>query len=248
MAVPSPSILQSNKPRLLAPLWHTVVLILFILATAYFQSRNHIENHKIIHRVVLYSFMICFEWFLFAYVWFLGIRPTGRKLSEIIGGRWATARDVWRDIGAALVFWLIVIAFLAAAGLVLGPNSAMQKVVQVIMPRSPLEMFAWVLLSISAGICEEFVFRGYLQKQFLALTGSNAAAIATQALIFGVAHLYQGVKGLVIITLYGALFGILAVARQSLRPGMIQHALQDTSSGIGFSLLAKHLPKPPSFF
>lgn len=149
--------------------------------------------------------MICFEWFLFAYVWFLGIRPTGRELSEVIGGRWATARDVWRDIGAALVFWLIVIAFLLAAGLALGPNSEMNKVVQVIMPRSPLEMLAWVLLSISAGICEEFVFRGYLQKQFLALTGSNAAAIAAQALIFGVAHLYQGVKGLVIITLYGAL-------------------------------------------
>jgi|ERR1700722_1366094 len=248
MAAPSPSILQSDKARLLAPLWHTVVLILFVLATAYFQSRNHIENHKITHRVLLYSFMICFEWFLFAYVWFFGIRPTGRKLSEIIGGRWATARDVWRDIGAAFVFWLIVIAFLVVAGLALGPNSDMKKVVQVIMPRSPLEMFAWVLLSISAGICEEFVFRGYLQQQFLALTGNNAAAIAAQALIFGVAHLYQGVKGLVIITLYGALFGILAVVRQSLRPGMIQHALQDTSSGIGFSLLAKYLPKPPSFF
>jgi uncharacterized protein len=248
MSTTSPLAAQYEKPKLLAPLWHTIVLILFVFATAYFQSHNRIENHKIIHRVVLYSFMICFEWFLFAYVWFLGIRPTGRELSEVIGGRWATARDVWRDIGAALVFWLIVIAFLLAAGLALGPNSEMNKVVQVIMPRSPLEMLAWVLLSISAGICEEFVFRGYLQKQFLALTGSNAAAIAAQALIFGVAHLYQGVKGLVIITLYGALFGILAVVRQSLRPGMIQHALQDSSSGIGFSLLAKHLPKPPSFF
>jgi membrane protease YdiL (CAAX protease family) len=248
MATPSLPTLQSDKPRLLAPVWHTVVLILFVLATAYFQSRNRIENHKIIHRVVLYSFMICFEWVLFAYVWFLGIRPTGRKLSEVIGGRWATARDVWRDIGAALVFWLIVIAFLLVAGLALGPNSEMNKVVQVIMPRSPVEMAAWVLLSISAGFCEEFVFRGYLQKQFLALTGSDAAAIAAQALIFGAAHLYQGVKGLVIITLYGALFGILAVVRQSLRPGMIQHALQDSSAGIGVSLLAKHLPKPPSLF
>ena len=58
-------------------------------------------------------------------------------------------------------------------------------------------MTVWVLLSISAGFCEEFVFRGYLQKQFFALTGSDAAAIAGQALIFGVAHGYQGVKGMI---------------------------------------------------
>ena len=134
------------------------------------------------------------------------------------------------------------------AGLALGPNSEMNKVVQVIMPRSPVEMLVWVLLSISAGFCEEFVFRGYLQKQFLSLTGSDAAAIAMQALIFGTAHLYQGMKGLVIVTIYGALFGILAVVRKSLRPGMIQHALQDSLAGIGVSLAAKYLPKPPSFF
>jgi membrane protease YdiL (CAAX protease family) len=247
MATPGASALQADKPRLLAPLWHTIVLILFVLATAYFQSRNHIGNHKIIHRVVLYSFMICFEWILFAYVWFLGIRPTGHKLSEVIGGRWATARDVWRDIGAALVFWLIVAAFLLLAGLALGPNSDMNKVAQVIMPRDPLEMVVWVLLSISAGFCEEFVFRGYLQKQFLALTGSDAAAIAGQAIIFGAGHLYQGVKGVIIVTLYGALFGLLALVRKSIRPGMIQHALQDSAAGLFVGLAAKHLPRPPSF-
>jgi membrane protease YdiL (CAAX protease family) len=248
MAAPSPLAQHSQRPNLLAPLWHTIILILFVLATAYFQSRNHIENHKITQRVVLYAFMICFEWILFAYVWFLGVRPTGRRLSEVIGGRWVSARDVWRDMGAALVFWLIVAAFLLLAGLALGPSSEMNKVVQVIMPRSPIEMVVRVLLSISAGFCEEFVFRGYLQTQFLAFTGSDAAAIAAQALIFGVAHLYQGVKGLLIVTVYGALFGILAVVRKNLRLGMIQHALQDSSAGIGVSLAAKHLPKPLSFF
>jgi membrane protease YdiL (CAAX protease family) len=246
MSAPRPLAPHSEKPKLLAPLWHTIVLILFVLATAYYQSHNRIENHQVTHRVALYCFMICFEWFLFAFVWFLGIRPTERKLSEVIGGRWATAKDVWRDIGAALVFWLIVAAFLLLSGLTLGQNPQMNKVLQVIMPRSAIEMVVWVLMSISAGFCEEFVFRGYLQKQFLALTGSNAAAIAAQALLFGVAHLYQGVKGLLIVSGYGALFGILAVVRKSLRPGMIQHLLQDSFAGIGVSLLAKHLSNPRS--
>ncbi len=50
----------------------------------------------------------------------------------------------------------------------------------------------WVILAVAAGICEEFMFRGYLQKQFLAITGSDAAAVVLQA-FFGVAHSYQGV-------------------------------------------------------
>jgi len=52
---------------------------------------------------------------------------------------------------------------------------------------------------------------------------------------------------MITITIYGALFGILAVMRKSLRPGMIQHAMQDGSVPLWLAL-AKHVPKPPSFF
>jgi membrane protease YdiL (CAAX protease family) len=101
------------------------------------------------------------------------------------------------------------------------------------------------MLSATAGICEEFIFRGYLQKQFQAITGSDAAAVALQAVLFGIAHSYQGVKSMVTITVYGALFGILAVYRKSLRPGMIQHAMQDSFAGLAFGLL-KHLGRLPA--
>jgi membrane protease YdiL (CAAX protease family) len=98
----------------------------------------------------------------------------------------------------------------------------------------------WVCLSTTAGFCEEFIFRGYLQRQFLALTGRPEAAVVFQALIFGAAHLYQGWKGAVTITAYGALFGGLAAWRKSLRPGMMQHAAQDTFSGLVASYAMRH--------
>jgi hypothetical protein len=98
---------------------------------------------------------------------------------------------------------------------------------------------------VTAGFCEEFIFRGYLLKQFYAITGSDAAAVAIQAVCFGIAHSYQGVKSMVTITVYGALFGILAVYRKSLRPGMIQHAMQDSFAGLGLALL-KRLGKIPT--
>jgi len=246
MSSPNPLVPPSQNRKLLAPVWHTVVLILFVFATSFFQSRRmgHIENYHVTNRIALYSFTISFELILLAYVWFLGIRPTGTKFKEVIGGRWANARDVWRDIGIACLFWIVVVVFLVLSGHILGKNSDMNRVLQIIMPRGLLELGVWVLLSISAGFCEEFVFRGYLRKQFFALTGSDAAAIAVQATVFGAAHQYQGIKGMITITVYGGLFGVLATMRKSLRPGMIQHVLQDSSAGILLSLLSKYFVKP----
>jgi membrane protease YdiL (CAAX protease family) len=109
-------------------------------------------------------------------------------------------------------------------------------------------MILWACVALAAGTCEEFVFRGYLQKQFQAITGSDVAAVGLQAVVFGAAHSYQGVKGMITITVYGALFGILAVYRKSLRPGMIQHVMQDTSAGIIGALFLKRLGKTPAIF
>jgi hypothetical protein len=47
-------------------------------------------------------------------------------------------------------------------------------------------------VAITAGICEEIVYRGYLQRQLSAFTGSLPIAVCLQAAIFGAAHLYQG--------------------------------------------------------
>jgi uncharacterized protein len=88
------------------------------------------------------------------------------------------------------------------------------------------------------------VFRGYLQRQCLALTQNVAAAVILQGLIFGTAHAYQGAKGVIVISVYGMLFGVLAAMRRSLRPGMLQHATQDGVSGIAYHFVSKlhHLP------
>lgn len=244
MATAPPVAPPVDDRKLLAPVWHTVVLVVFVLVTAFVQTRSsaNLGNVHVTNRAFLYLFMICFELILLAYVWFLGLRPRGVKFAAVVGGKWTRAADVGRDIGVAFLFWLVVVVLLVTVGHLLGANTQANKVLVVLMPRSALEMFLWVALSITAGFCEEFIFRGYLQKQFFAFTGNHAVAIIAQALVFGVAHGYQGAKGMITITLYGALFGILALMRKSLRPGMMQHAMQDASAGIFLSLIAKYRP------
>ena len=100
----------------------------------------------------------------------------------------------------------------------------------------PLDVYKrqvlYVMLSFTAGICEEILFRGYLQRQFAALTKSTAAGLILQGVAFGLAHGYQGKKYMLIIAVYGCLFGLLVYWRRSLRPGMTAHFVQDTLGGL----------------
>lgn len=236
--------LQARPPGrgeggLVAPLWHTLVLIAAILGLALLQARQQQQFGlaRLPSRLPLYFAMILFELVLFGYVW-LGLKITRTPIRELIGGRWASLREVARDIGAAAVFWIIVAVVLVVLNKLLGENSALETV-KALLPQGPAEAAVWVLLSLAAGFCEEFVFRGYLQRQLLVATGKGAWAILIQAVVFGAAHGYQGIKGMITISVYGVLFGILAVVRKSLRPGMMQHAGQDIVSGIAGSLLAR---------
>jgi uncharacterized protein len=159
-----------------------------------------------------------------------GLRRRGLRLSDLIGGSWARKIHVLRDFGIGVAFILIFGGAVQVLGSLLkaDPPPAMLDM----LPKTWFEMTAWVFLSLTGGFCEEVIFRGYLQRQFSALTRSLAGGIAFQAIIFGLAHGYQGWKLMSIIVVYGACFGLLARWRRSLRPGIIGHALQDALGGL----------------
>ena len=105
-------------------------------------------------------------------------------------------------------------------------------------PANGLETAAWALLCLIVGFSEELVFRGYLQRQFIGWTHGRVGlgALAT-AVVFGGAHAYQGVRGIVLIAAFGALFSMLAIYRRSLRAGMIAHCWHDLISGLALAFL-----------
>ena len=143
---------------------------------------------------------------------------------------WIRCRLAAEVSRSALATWGLWTAIVYAWDRVQGPGHAAS--VGTLLPHRPLEIVTWIALSITAGFAEELVFRGYLQRQFQAWTGSLGVAVALQAILFGVSHGYQGVRACARITLYGLLFGILAARRGSLRPGMIAHAWTDIASGV----------------
>ncbi|HXU19712.1 MAG TPA: type II CAAX endopeptidase family protein [Verrucomicrobiae bacterium] len=235
----APQLYESSGRNPVAPIWHTTVFVLLILGLSSLQATKlpMLEAHG---RTQIYLSGMAFEIALVLYVWLLGVRPQGKRLSDLVGGRWAKPMDVLRDIGVALLFWCAVIGFLLAMRLILGANAEGTRAVKMLLPRTTAEIISYLALCVTAGFCEELLFRGYLQRQFFAWSGRVEMAVALQALVFGLGHLYQGWKGALTITLYGAMFGILAVMRKSLRPGMIQHMMQDSFTGVVGSLLVRH--------
>jgi uncharacterized protein len=105
--------------------------------------------------------------------------------------------------------------------------------VKELLPHTPHERRLWLLVSVTAGICEEIVFRGFLPWYILALGAffrlevPLLAALVLSSILFGLAHIYQGWKGVLGTGLLGALFAYLYVNTGSLILPIVCHILVD---------------------
>jgi membrane protease YdiL (CAAX protease family) len=102
----------------------------------------------------------------------------------------------------------------------------------MIGPHTWIGLLVFIALSITAGFVEEIIFRGYLQRQIVALSGNIYVGLFASAIIFGAAHGYEGGRRMVLICVLGLMFGVLAWLRKGLRPGMIGHAIFDSFQGV----------------
>ena len=181
---------------------------------------------------------MAWEWILLAFTW-LGIRKR-TSLRELIGGRWTNLEEFLRDVLYAATFWVCALAVLGLGAKLMhldqaGKIDSMRKQLGFLTPGSHLELAVWFCLSATAGFCEEIIFRGYLQRQLAAFSKSTLIGVLLSAAIFGASHGYEGVARMLLIGIYGLLFGLLAWWRKSLRPGMMAHAWHDAIQRCDFA-------------
>jgi membrane protease YdiL (CAAX protease family) len=233
-----PGAQESHQP--IASTIHTIVLLAMLGVWAYFSVAHASEMRTVAapNHMLLYLRTMAFEWAMFAFIYY-GIRRRGVTLRDLVGPRWSTARKVQIDIGIGLGFFAVSVVALALAGRLLHDNSSLE-VVRFMAPSGPIQMAMWMVLSLTAGICEETIFRGYLQRQFIGWTKVPAVGILVSGVFFGACHTYQGTKHAIAIAVQGILFGMLAAWRRSLKPGMISHAVQDSIGGIVLNRMVNH--------
>lgn len=175
-------------------------------------------------RLLLYAKILALQWVWVGYLWF-GMRHARGSIPAIIddGAIWSGRRWLrYVMVGVAgFIFWLVLGA---ALGTILHPSPEQLRGLQAMLPQAPLETVLWIGFAFSASFCEEIVYRGYLIRQFRALTGSTLVAIFLQAAVYGLAHLALPIAMVVPVGLLGLGLGTLAVWQESLVPCMILHA------------------------
>ncbi|MCL2198539.1 MAG: CPBP family intramembrane metalloprotease [Defluviitaleaceae bacterium] len=100
------------------------------------------------------------------------------------------------------------------------------------LPQTKKEKWLFSILSLSAGICEEIIFRGFLVFLLQAIFPdiSILLIILMTSVTFGIFHLYQGFKGVIKTGIFGAFLMCLVLVTDSLIIAMLLHFLLDFSS------------------
>jgi uncharacterized protein len=292
--LPSP-VPQPISPRGIAPIWHTILLILAIAAFSIWGAQ-HSDSDEInplapVHRVakpaaadghanngpaseksdpirlLRYALSGILELLIVAWV-ALGLRLRRIPFRSLFGAWPRSLNDLTLEAGVAAIFWLcsmVILVVVALAWTVIqtqvyqhqlkshthaqpvspstkpeSPQQQQAETVRQLMELAPangFEIAAWGFLCLIVGFSEELVFRGYLQSQGIALLRNIPITVLLTSLVFGAAHGYQGLRGMCIITIYGALFSGITLLRRNLFPGMIAHTWHDFATGLLLALI-----------
>ena len=167
---------------------------------------------------------ILFQWAIFllnyggVYTERTGLIGVGLKRIRALDFAWAAAFLAAANLLLSGLAWL-----LAQIGL------PMPGEIQFLIPEDAAGRVVWVLVSFTAGFCEEVGFRGYLMTRLRLIGRFQSWLVPTivSALIFGACHAYQGWPGFIVLSIYGAMFSLLYIRTGSLWPCIIAHSMQD---------------------
>jgi membrane protease YdiL (CAAX protease family) len=183
-------------------------------------------------KLALYGTTIAFQWVLMGVVaW----RAFARGLTSAdlgFGHRVGWELVVWSVVGT-----LLLGAFqwfnLRRVGRMRGAiPDFMRKLAERVLPRGSVEFVPYCALAVTAGVCEEFLYRGFVMGALNRAGVYPWAVVGISSVLFGLAHSYQGRSGVVGTTMMGLVFGIARLAFSSLLPVMVWHSAVDVAAGI----------------
>jgi len=99
-----------------------------------------------------------------------------------------------------------------------------------IVPSTARQLVYFVGLSVTAGVTEELLYRAFLIWSLTAYMNLVLAAVLA-SLLFGLAHAYQGVKGIVKTGGVGLVMAILYIGSGTILLPMILHIFVDVHNG-----------------
>jgi membrane protease YdiL (CAAX protease family) len=184
-------------------------------------------------RLSLYASTIAFQWAMVGMVswraWARGYTAT--ELGLVSGGK---SRVLLAGIAGAATLAVLQWLNLRRMGRLSTPaRGLLQSLAERIFPQSRAEMLPYFALALTAGVCEEFLYRGFALAAIIRAGSPVWGAVLLSSFLFGLAHLYQGRGGAVGTMLLGALFGAARIGYHSLVPAAFWHTAVDLVAGVG---------------
>jgi membrane protease YdiL (CAAX protease family) len=216
---------------------HIFIFLLFVVqpihgAYSYKKYVRRIENGEPANRIRSYKEILAVEWVAFVVVaiaWYFLGRP-----AEALG--FVASSNMQVIYG--LAFLALVVAYLLytwhAAKTITDERRAkeIESIGDLVhlVPVTPRDFRYFVNASITAGIVEEFLYRGFA-FWYLAHFMPMWAVVLVSSIAFGLGHTYQGLGGVIRVTVIGIVFGVYYQLTGSIWLPMLAHAILDILQG-----------------
>jgi uncharacterized protein len=213
-----------NAPELPAParLWTTALLAvlppLMVLQAAQLRSIDGLPRRALWNSTIIS-------------LWMLALATLGIGRAS---GFTATELGFVMLPATSIVLWTLALTAAGVAALFafhwLGFRES--DLLKQLLPETSGERMHFVGVSVTAGVTEEIVFRGFLIHALLIATGSLPLTLLLSASVFGIVHAYQHPVGALRAALLGAILALPLVLHGSIYPAILAHALIDILSGL----------------
>lgn len=97
-------------------------------------------------------------------------------------------------------------------------------------PVTGKQQLMFIGVTITVGICEEIIFRGFLQHYVVELGLTELWSLIIVSVIFGAGHFMQGISGVISSLIFGLVMGYLYFTAGSLLLPIIIHILYDSKA------------------
>jgi uncharacterized protein len=183
-------------------------------------------------RIALYASTIAFQWVAAAVVgwraWAHGFHLA--QLGLAVNNPWRIA--VVSIVGAGLLATLHWLNLSRMRRLGTKAPEVLKALAERVLPQSIVELRPFLALAVTAGICEEFIYRGFAMAVFTRAGLASWGVVLVSSVLFGLAHLYQGRGGFLGTMILGTLFGIARIGYDSIVPVVLWHIAVDIVAGV----------------
>lgn len=188
-------------------------------------ARRRAHDPRVLVR--MYRFWIAEEWLWAAVVALILVLSPGARLADLgftMPGNLDQVAGAVVGMTGAIVVGTLVLRRLARSGRAIPGQAAVAE----LLPRTSAERWHGLVMAVTAGVCEEIVYRGLFIALGVGVLGLSTTAAAALALaVFVAGHLYQGWKGMLVVALLGFWLTNVYLSTGSLLLPILAHVMID---------------------